>query len=175
MKKIIGYVKLYNKNKKLPIYDNIEYSKLNINSYSKCGLFFGRKYECVEFARRFYIYEFNTTFPSIDNAINIFNIKNGFDIRNNLPVPFLNIENNGKYIPDYGDMLIWYPNDDFATTGHVAIVLQVNKNKKYIEIAEQNGNSKTGIRKLNYINGLITESDRIGKICGFVRIEKFDL
>ena len=72
-------------------------------------------------------------------------------------------------------MLIWYPIDDFSTTGHVAIVLQVNKNKKYIKIAEQNGNSKTGIRKLNYINGLITESDRIGKICGFVRIEKFDL
>jgi hypothetical protein len=175
MKKIIGYVKLYNKNKKLPIYDNTEYSKLNINSYNRNGLFFGRKYECVEFARRFYIYEFNTTFPSIDNAIDIFNIKNGIDIRNNSPVPFLNIENDGKYIPDYGDMLIWYPIDDFETTGHVAIVLQVNINEKYIKIAEQNGNSKTGIRKINYFNRKIYESNRKGYICGFVRIKQFNL
>lgn len=148
---IIGYAP-YN----IPIYDNSKYMLVNIEHFGSKGtkyenIFYGIKYQCVEFVRRWYIHVYNLTFESIDNAIDIIKLKHAINIKTNMKMPFIYIQNTLHNTPIFGDIVVWKAINKYIVTGHVCIVTMVY-NTSMIEIAEQNGESKTGKRIINIHN-----------------------
>jgi hypothetical protein len=161
MNTIIGYT-LYN----IPIYKHIlYYYNKKIIHKGKPGtkyenIIYGIKYQCIELVRRFYIHVYNITFDDIDNAIDIFSLKNGINITTNKKIPFIHIYNNGLNIPHLGDIIIW-KKTKYIKYGHVAIVNKIISNS-IINIAEQCGKNKNiGLRNIYLHNS---------NIIGWIRI-----
>jgi hypothetical protein len=111
------------------------------------GIVYGLKYECVEFARRYYIKVFGVTFDDVNNAEDIFKLRNAIDIRTKKKIPFLHI-NSLTEQPQPGDLLIWKRSKPYSEYGHVAIVIQSNS-PSMATIAEQNEDTPNGIRRVN--------------------------
>lgn len=95
----------------------------------------GLKWQCVEYARRWLIENQNVTFPEINNAYQIWDLKYGNNAETHEQVPLLQFKNKiATKKPKVGDLLIY--STDFAVTGHVAVVVGVYNNS--VTIAEQN-------------------------------------
>ena len=112
----------------------------NIDSWENFheGEFTGAKWQCVEYARRWLILNYQISFRSIPMAFNIFGLEHGFSIKNKEPINFIKCENGSNILPFIGSMLIW--SGWLRGTGHVAIITKVTDN--YVEIAEQNWDDK---------------------------------
>lgn len=107
---------------------------------------YGVPYQCVEFARRYYIQKFHVTFPDVDNAYDLFDLKYATDLRTKKRIRLHAIPNSSA-MPEPGDMIIWKPEGRYATTGHVAIMKQI-VNRSTVTIMEQNGNTNNGQRNI---------------------------
>jgi len=105
------------------------------NDHIENGIYFGIKWECVEYARRWLITVHGLTFPSIPNAIDIWGLSYLIQLRTNHLVPFLSIPVSSDKIPTIGDLLI-YGTCPLYPHGHVSVVVLVTP--YYIGIAEQN-------------------------------------
>jgi len=127
--KDISKCQIYNK------YDNLSTHYIN-------GVFYGLKWQCVEFSRRYLILNHNITFTNVVNAYNIFELEyftlldNSIDnsIVNSI-VPIYKYINGSNIRPHIGSLLIWNKHDD-DITGHVAVITKINLDN--IEIGEQN-------------------------------------
>jgi len=111
------------------------------------GMVYGLKYQCVEFARRYYIQKFHVTFPEVDNAYDLFNLKHATDLRTKKKIRFHAIPNSMDVWPQRGDMIIWKSEGQYHPTGHVAIMKEV-VNRSIVTIVEQNGKTKNGQRNI---------------------------
>ena len=123
------------------------------------GIYTGIKYQCVELARRYYLMKYGVLFENIEYAKDIFGLRTLINIFTGQPVFWetqLNISTSVR--PQIGSLLLWAPLDDFAQTGHVAIVVNVSKNYVYI-IEQGHGQGK---RKLPIRNGIIISKGLIG-------------
>lgn len=100
------------------------------------GICTGYKYQCVEFARRFLVSVAGLTFRDVHMAYEIFDITNFCKVSDGSDVPVERCPNGGKTMPVFGSLIIWAPKGYFRHTGHVAVVVEVEKN--YVRVAEQN-------------------------------------
>jgi len=128
--------------------DNLEYHDpyhLGRKGGPYNGIIYGLKYECVEFARRYYIKVFHATFKDVDHAEDIFKLHYATDITTKKKIPFLHITNHT--IPHPGDLVIWKRKGEYKEFGHVAIVIKV-MSPTMVQIAEQNGDTANGIRTI---------------------------
>ena len=108
----------------------------NFLSHRKGKLYYGMKFQCVEYSRRFLIHAYGVTFGDVGMAYEIFDLPFASRIRDSAEIPFINIENGGKQKPVPGAVLIWEEGGEFRHTGHVAIVAEVSD--EWVRVAEQN-------------------------------------
>ena len=103
-----------------------------------CGmkLYYGCKYQCVEFARRWLIHALGVTFGDVVMAFEIFDMQSAFSVREEAPIPWLSVNNGSAARPEIGSALIWTAGGQFEGTGHVAIITEVGDD--HVNIAEQN-------------------------------------
>ena len=100
------------------------------------GLYYGYKFQCVEFSRRWLIHALGVTFGDVGMAYEIFELPYATRVSDNSQVPWNNIRNGSSPRPIPGSVLIWEEGGEFRHTGHVAIVTEVSDN--WVRVAEQN-------------------------------------
>jgi glutathionylspermidine amidase/synthetase len=100
------------------------------------GLYYGYRYQCVEFSRRWLIHAQGVTFGDVGMAYEIFHLPFAEKISDGTKIPWNNIPNGSSPRPVPGSVLIWDEGGEFRHTGHVAIVTEVSDN--WVRIAEQN-------------------------------------
>lgn len=128
-----------------------EYSFLNLKSKAVTILktdpkkadehYIGLVYQCVEYARRWWMEVKGITFGDIDSAYEIIYLDKGKDIYTNNPFPLArSVNGSAKRPPQRGDLLIYYPNPDDPKWryGHVAVIVDVDLEKGIVSLGEQN-------------------------------------
>jgi len=131
-----------------------EYSFLNLNnkdvSIHKTNPndqnqhYIGLIYQCVEYARRWWMKNMGISFGDIDSAYQIIYLTEGKDIYTNSNFQLArSINGSAKRAPQRGDLIIYYPNldDPKWRHGHVAVVVDVDLEKGIVSLAEQNYNN----------------------------------
>jgi hypothetical protein len=101
----------------------------------------GLTYQCVEYARRWWMSNLGITFGDIDSAYEILYLTEGENIYNNSKFPLArSINGTAKRAPQRGDLVIYYPdpNNPLWRHGHVAVVVGVDKAKGLVSLAEEN-------------------------------------
>jgi len=113
-------------------YNGIIYSKAYGKNYSNDGYYYGQKWQCVEFIKRFYYQEKGHKMPNVfGNAKDYFdsNVQQGGLNKSRGLVQY---RNGGNVKPEPDDLIV------FTDTkfGHVAIVTEVTDD--YVEVIQQN-------------------------------------
>lgn len=119
-------------------------------------IFLGMKWQCVLKGRDALLRKYGATFASVDYAVDIWNLTHVTQYaivptKNNnsntksckctsVKRPFVGFANNATTVPPReGDLIIYdTQGPDMAPTGHVAAIVNVNAEAKYIEIIEDN-------------------------------------
>ena len=107
-------------------------------------VFSGITWQCVEYARRWWILERGIAFGSIDTADEIYLLKDAKRIKDGAKINLKSEANASIYAPEVGSLLIYkkQPINPNFQYGHVAVVVGVNLNKGYIDVAEENYDNK---------------------------------
>ncbi len=139
---------------KVIAYSNCQAHCVYPSPVEKDGIFLGIKWQCVEFARRWLFTEFGMSFPSIDFAYEFWGkIDHLVAVAEKKDVPLEKHLNGDLAIPERGDILLY--GQDLAGTGHIAIILRVDRRKKEIYIGEENLENKAWpsdyARKVSYV------------------------
>lgn len=101
----------------------------------------GIKWQCVEYARRWLYQNKNLSFNEVDYAYEIWTkINFYFDPDQDKKIPTANYLNKASRAPRVGDLLIYAK--QFLQTGHVAVITEVDLEKKIVQVAEQNYNNQ---------------------------------
>jgi hypothetical protein len=100
------------------------------------GLYYGVKFQCVEFSRRWLIHVQGLTYGDVGMAYEIFPLREAIRVQDDSTVPWTNVENGQMERPQVGSLLIWNQGGEFEDTGHVAVVVAVTET--YVRVAEQN-------------------------------------
>ena len=122
------------------------------------NLYYGYKYQCVEFARRWLIHATGVTFGDVGMAYEIFDMPHAIRVKDEEKVPWTNIPNGSSERPVPGAVLIWNEGGEFRWTGHVAIVVDVSD--EWVRVAEQNMDDTYWPRGQNWARQLAVEYDK---------------
>ena len=106
--------------------------------YSIHGIFLGIRGQCVEYARRWLLSVREITFPSVPDAVDIWNLDYAIHIRSQQKIPFVSVPVTER-LPKVGDLAI-YNRHPLYPHGHVAVVVYVSSH--WIGLAEQNMSDK---------------------------------
>lgn len=123
------------------------------------GLYYGFRYQCVEFSRRWLIHVYGITFGDVGMAYEIFRLPYATRISNGSKVYWNNIPNGSTTRPVPGSVLIWDERGEFRHTGHVAIITDVSNT--YVRIAEQNVDDTYWPDGRDYARELMVDSDPV--------------
>lgn len=95
----------------------------------------GMKWQCVEYARRWYIKQLGYTFASIDHAYEIWDLEHASKLASETTLKWIKFPNgNTTGKPRVNDLLIY--NKQQGIHGHVSVIVKVSNDEVYI--AEQN-------------------------------------
>lgn len=121
----------------------------NVTAYSNCnaqcvvfepnretGTYTGIKWQCVEFARRWLLQKQGVIYGDVDTAADIWKLTTITRVADNKSLPFDSYINGATVAPQVGDLLIY--TKEFLGTGHVAVVIGIDKTAGMIKVAEQN-------------------------------------
>ncbi len=142
-------------------------SPAGIAAYSNCDsdcvifepnrlneIYTGIKWQCVEYARRWLLNEKSVVFGDVDIAADIWAQEQVINPLTQHVQKFESIVNGASNLPQRGDLIIY--GKDYLGTGHVAVVVEINKAQQTIHVAEQNyDNSKwttNYAREIKYTN-----------------------
>ena len=105
---------------------------------SKKNYYTGYKHQCVEYVRRWLLFNKRVLFGDIGIAHDIFQKVNAVEnIDTAEKLKLASIENGGTSCPEYGDLLIFRKSPK-NSVGHVAVITEVNVESDFVKIAEQN-------------------------------------
>ena len=121
-------------------------------------LYYGFRYQCVEFARRWLIHTTGVTISEVGMAYEIFDMPHAIRVKDEEKIPWTNIPNGSSERPVPGAVLIWNEGGEFQWTGHVAIVVEVSD--EWVRVAEQNMNDIYWPRGQNWARQLAVEYDK---------------
>nr|AEQ30090.1 trypanothione synthetase [Leishmania donovani] len=99
------------------------------------NIFFGFKYQCVEFARRWLLVRKGLVLPDVNWACHIFQLKEVRDAATTESFAVLPVRNGTKTKPE-ADALLVYPSTDANPVGHVGAITEVGDD--YVCVADQN-------------------------------------
>lgn len=119
----------------IPAYSNKHDMFFSGERYVDGNFFFGFKYQCVEFARRWLYKRKSLVLPDVDWAVHIFNLRNVFDACTAAPVCCVAVRNGTEKKP-VADSLLVYPSEENSPVGHVAVITEVGDS--WVRIADQN-------------------------------------
>lgn len=148
------------------IYFNDWKVKSNEVNFASDGYRIGKKYQCVEFVKRYYYEHYNHKIPNVwGDAHDYYNpkLKDGAFNKDRGLVQYTN---GSSTKPKKGDLLVY----DSGKHGHVAIVSQVSESS--IAIMHQNASRLRPTRmkhSLKYENGLWTIDKKI--LVGWLRLK----
>ena len=112
-------------------YNGLDYSKSYGKHYSTEGYYYGKKWQCVEFVKRYYYDYLHHKMPDGSGHAKSFfdkELKHGeVNKRRNL----IQYDNGGNVKPEVNDLLVFD-----GGYGHVCIISKVNS--AYIEVVQQN-------------------------------------
>lgn len=101
----------------------------------------GVTYQCVEYARKWWMKNRGITFGSIDSAHEILYLTEGKNLKTQQPFPLARSLNGAaRRPPRRGDLVIYYPDrtDPEWRHGHVAVVVAVDLEQGKVSLAEEN-------------------------------------
>jgi hypothetical protein len=101
----------------------------------------GVTYQCVEYARRWWIRNRGLTFGDVPTAADIFTLTEGLRLPGREPVPLgRSLNGSAQRAPERGDLVIYGPDpvDPKWRFGHVAVVVAVDAEQGWIALAEEN-------------------------------------
>lgn len=106
-------------------------------------IFTGLKWQCVEFARRWWITKFGITFGSVETANEIFDLNSAEKLKDKRKIKLRKENNNSKVAPKVGDLIIYkkITFDNSFPYGHVAVAVNINLKDGYLDLAESNYNN----------------------------------
>jgi glutathionylspermidine amidase/synthetase len=108
----------------------------------------GIQWQCVEYARRWWLRRRGIVFASVDTADAMWQeIRSARRVADNAVVPVEARENGGPEPPVGGDLVIYRadPRSPRLKYGHVAVVVGLDRAAGWVELAEQNyGNAVWG-------------------------------
>ncbi len=107
--------------------------------------YIGLIYQCVEYARKWWMKNHDITFGSIDSAYEILYLTEGKNIRSNKVFPLArSINGSAKRAPKRGDLLIYAADRSrpYWRHGHVAVVVEVDLADNSLLVAEENYNNR---------------------------------
>jgi glutathionylspermidine amidase/synthetase len=120
--------------------DKTQFPDWDSFQHKEGDVFYGFKWQCVEYARRWLIKALGITFGSIDYAWQIFDLPTASRVAGGEAVPWLAVPNGGPGLrrPQMGSVLIWHEQlgGYYNETGHVAIVTEASDT--FVRVAEQN-------------------------------------
>ena len=121
----------------------------------------GLKWQCVEYARRYYQEKFGITFHDVEGASDIWNLEFVWNLRENKTHSFKSYPNKlSKTSPQVHDLVI-YQKSHHLPYGHVAVVVDVDKDRQLVFIAEQNWTNDIW-QNSNYSRVLQLKKDSLG-------------
>lgn len=103
--------------------------------------YIGVTYQCVEYARKWWMKNRGITFGSIDSAHEILYLTDGKNIQTQETFPLArSINGTAQRTPRRGDLIVYYPDrtDPDWRHGHVAVVVAVDLEKGSVALAEEN-------------------------------------
>jgi glutathionylspermidine amidase/synthetase len=95
------------------------------------NIYTGIQWQCIEYVRRWYIQKFNITFPSINHAIDIWDIPYLYHPITKKKFSFYSVMNSSNIEPKVGDILVFKKNETYPY-GHVAIITRVKQDAIYL-------------------------------------------
>lgn len=132
--------------------------------FSKDGYYYGRRWQCVEFVKRYYYDHFNHRMPDGWGHARSFFDPSVTHGQLNQTRGLVQFQNGGQEKPQAGDLLVYV----YGEYGHVAIVSKVRQDS--IEIVQQNvkGLPRSTL-SLSYSQGNWTLQNE--KIAGWLRMQ----
>ena len=138
-----------------PYGDVLGKTKNNITAYSNCqstcvvfnpekhnGTYTGIQWQCVEYARRWLLINHGVVYGDVDYAVDIWDKIDSYRrVSDGRQLATRNIVNGSALPPQAGDLLV-YARAMFGGTGHVAVVISVDRKRRTIRLAEQNYSNK---------------------------------
>jgi hypothetical protein len=103
--------------------------------------YIGVTYQCVEYARKWWMKNRGITFGSIDSAHEILYLTEGKNLATQQPFPLArSINSTARRPPRRGDLVVYYPDrtDPEWRHGHVAVVVAVDLDQGRVALAEEN-------------------------------------
>ncbi len=107
--------------------------------------YIGVTYQCVEYARKWWMKNKGITFGSVDSANEIIYLAAGADLHSNNTVPLArSINGTARRPPRRGDLVVYYPDRDDPEWrhGHVAVVVATDLKSGVVALAEENYDNK---------------------------------
>lgn len=101
----------------------------------------GVTYQCVEYARRWWIRRLGMTFGDVPTAADIFDLEEGLRLSGHAPVPLgRSLNGSARRAPRRGDLVVYAkdPGDPEWRFGHVAVVVDVDTDQGWVALAEEN-------------------------------------
>lgn len=95
--------------------------------YGRSGMYYGQKWQCIEYVRRYFAQRFGVTFPSVDNVYHL------WSVLKRSPV-FRCFAASELFTPAQNDIVLMTHGD----TGHVAIVVAYHPARDILFVADQN-------------------------------------
>ncbi len=141
----------------------------------------GLPWQCVEYARRWYIARRAITFGPVATAADMWAKPPPFRrIEGGTLLPTHALDNGGQQCPELGDLLIYRAeNSENLWAGHVAVVVDVDLANAQIAVAEQNFENKPWDEPNSYARMIPLSSgqnryvvnDPLGSIAGWLRTQ----
>lgn len=101
----------------------------------------GLAYQCVEYARRWWIQVLGLTFGDVPTAADILRLIEGRRLSDQAVIPLgRSLNGHARRAPQRGDLVIYAadPNDPEWSAGHVAVVVDADLEQGWVALAEQN-------------------------------------
>ena len=103
--------------------------------------YLGITYQCVAYARYWWMKNLNLTFGDVDNAHQILYLTEGIDARTGTRIPLgRSVNGSARRPPQRGDLVVYASDrsDPEWYSGHVAVVVDVDRERGLVTLAEQN-------------------------------------
>jgi len=138
------------------VYSN--YRNRNPTTHKKNGIYYGQSWQCIEYARRYWIEMFGVTFKQITNAYELMKITFCTAIHTGKKEPVKVCHNHSPYQPLIGSLLVWMK-DSKNQYGHVAVITGITPT--YIHITQQNKKDVHRRIPWYYHNGYVIDDPHV--------------
>ena len=98
--------------------------------------FYGMKWQCVEYSRRWLIEQYKISFGRVEGAADIWSLEGFVYVRSSENASIEKVENGSTCKPEVGNVLIYERAGSEIPFGHVAIIVDVSEFG--VKLAEQN-------------------------------------